>query len=83
MQIITKSSIVQWQNTIYIAEAGSKGLGYFFNLYSWEAFEGRMSHRRVESNQRAVEHNLIQLKYQSLLTHPSTKLDKYAVDKEI
>jgi hypothetical protein len=85
MQIITKSSFVQWQNTIYITEAGSKDLGYYFLLSLW-SFRGlwkTSAWHPCGINQLAVEHNLLQYKYQSLLKHPSTRLDKHVVDKKI
>ena len=83
MQIITKSSFVQWQNTIYITEAGSKDLGYYFLLsLSLRSLWKTSAWHPCGINQLAMEHNLFQLKCQSLLKHSSTRLDKQVVNKK-
>ena len=83
MQIITKSSFVQWQNTIYITEAGSKDMGYYFLLsLSLRSLWKTSAWHPCGINQLAMEHNLFQLKCQSLLKHSSTRLDKQVVNKK-
>jgi hypothetical protein len=69
---------------IYITEAGSKDLGYYFLLsLSLRSLRKTSAWHPCGNNQFAMEHNLFQLKYQSLLKHPSTRLDKHVVDKKI
>ena len=83
MQIITKSSFVQWQNTIYITEAGSKDMGYYFLLsLSLRSLWKTSAWHPCGINQLAMEHNVFQLKCQSLLKHSSTRLDKHVVNKK-
>ena len=61
MQIIKESRII---HHLYSGSLNEKFALYFFYLYSGEVFEGSLTHKRVETNRREVEHNLYQWEYQ-------------------
>jgi hypothetical protein len=67
----------------HITEAGSKDLGSYFLLsLSFRSLWKTSAWHPCGINQLAMEHTLFQLKYQSLLKQPSTRLDKHVVNKK-